>query len=241
MPHAASKLLTGALALLSALPAAALEDILPRPATCVPVLTVHKADCGVVIVLRCGTGETTYFRHEEYQDGLPDALSHTSPNGDLIQLSFADGTVSIEAQPGSARPSPDALTAAGSARVEGEYVLTIIGITRKARLTEVIHADAAPFRIGDSLLRRYSSETVLALPAPMPTFTGVTSYYYDDTTGTLFEGEAHIDVLDDDGEGLRAVPTRLIRPGEPGFDSPEPDPDCQSISALPTEDTPWRA
>lgn len=231
--------LTGALALLLALPAAALEDILARPAACEPLLTVHKGDCSVEIVLRCEPPEGSYLRHEEYDGGALDSVSHTGMNGDLVQHSDAVDSFHVELLTGQPKPSPGAIVDAGSVRIEQEYLLTILGITRLARLTESIHADEVPFRIGDGTLQRFPADVVLALPSPMPTVKGTTTYYFDAATGALFEGESYLEVFDDSNPDVPAVPVRLIRKGEPDFSSSEPDPDCDSISAIPSERTSW--
>ena len=110
-------------------------------------------------------------------------------------------------------------------------------------MTQVLHADETPFVLGGDTLRRFPAEVVLTLPAPMPTLTGTTAYYVDPGEAVIFEGESRIDILDDGDRGESAVPTRLIRRGEPGFASPEPDPDCDPISSRPVtmQEHAWHA
>jgi len=225
-------LLIGALVLLPALPAAALDDIFSRALACDPILTVHKMDCSVEIIFRCPADGEPYIRHEAYEDAQLDTITHTRGNGDLVQLSDADGQFHVEFVSGDSSPSPDEIMRAGSARFEQEFMLTIMGITRSAHALFLVRPEGSPFQLGRNTLLRIRGDVELVLQSPMPTLSGTTAYYVDLVEGIEFEGESHIDVLDDSNPDAPAIPVRLIRKGEPGFASPEPGPDCQTISAV---------
>ena len=217
-----------------AAPGAAMADgdLMTRPASCVPVMTIQKHGCEVETHMRCGSGETAFWRLEnlENTDGEDYAfVSHADSRYNVTDFQDGSGLKIVTDPTKSYADLPIDVIKSGKGSLAQIGTLSVWGITKPISLVAQLDAKPEPLELDGRRLDRIFGTVVVQMAPPMPPLHGTSMFYYDQPTGVLFEGETEIDWPSSEGE-IPNAPAAIIMPGEPGFDEPHPTYDCGNLS-----------
>ncbi len=118
----------------------------------------------------------------------------------------------------------------GSGSFEQTIDIILLGLRRPMKAQGEYKAFGTYTLGSGEVLDRFKVTGTMKLPPPMPEARLAGSYYLDRETGIAIDGESEVQVGDLEPEVSNTAPARLIRPGEPGFDSTDPSLDCEHIS-----------
>lgn len=214
-----------------AAPGAAMADgdLMTRPASCVPVMTIQKHGCEVETHMRCGSGETAFWRLENSDgDGFA-FVSHADAHYSMTEFRDNEGLRIIIDPAKSYADLPLDVIANGKGRVVQIGTMSVWGLTKPISLIAELAAQPDPLELDGRRLDRIRGTIAAQLPPPVPLLNGTSMIYFDQPTGVLFEGETKMDWPPSDGE-IPNAPAAIIMPGEPGFDEPHPTYDCGNLS-----------
>ena len=220
-----------ALFLAVATPVAALEDILTRPESCAPVLTVQKHECVVETHFLC-SGNDSYFRVEKHGVTGLSEVTHIAEDWSWLHYYNADNALRAEAKAADGGQIRQTLIDAGRANLHYKFEADRAGKTSSGTVLGI----AATFDSNHKIDGRRVTKTRMNLGVAFADGEGMiplwSVIYLDPLANTVIAEGFRVAGIETTEDKPREQPAHIIRDGEEGFGTIVPDTDCGDLSFL---------
>jgi hypothetical protein len=208
--------------------------LMPRPESCMLIMTVQKSGCEVANVFRCNPDDPEAHRTEISDTYGLSFIEVWEPQagGSLFGDPLGQFQVRLPVAQSRSTSIPDIL-AQGKGITHEVGTLSIFGVEKPLSLTGTIRIDGPTIAVTGVPLTRLRAEETLFLPEPMDPIDAVSYSYVHEDSGVVVSGEGS-----DPFSGSMEIqssgrPMAVDFPGGVGFGSTVPAFDCGEFSAAP--------